>query len=344
MEYGVRDIVTSCCERLMSAEARHMDYDAQKIAALNLYKTLRVISPPAFGYNSFSRMSPLPSGSAISPYLAAQCIVDAVRTSTYMRAAADAVRCVRERIPAGERVRILYAGTGPFAPHIIPLAMLYSPNDIAVTAVDIHHVSINVLKEVARVLDITDFFADFICADLTTYRHGGPPPHVILTETMSPCLLFEPQAAITRQLLPQLHADGVFVPARVSIDAFTHHCYDHAANLYVPVEELGTVCTFDTAHPHALPSCVDASFTRTRMDETITGISLTTRVHCFGGHILEPDASHITRTMLLPDLCCDTTDRVRIQYNFGSIKVSACAHDAQTEEEMTRSFFPLHSN
>lgn len=342
MAHEAKNTIFDCCEQLANAEAHRIDRASGHDIVLALYNALRSIVPASLEFDFYHRgPSLLSSGRAIAPHVAAKCLMDGVRTSTYMRAMMAAVQCVRERIPAGERVRILYAGTGPFAPHIIPLTMYYSPDDIAITAVDIHRVSLDTLMAVADILDIRDFFADFISADLTIYRHRGPSPHIILTETMCPGLLSEPQAAITRRLLPQLHPDGVFVPACVSVDAFAHRYY-HEHCYPLPIKRLGNVCALDAAHPDMLPSYADASFSYAQSDGAITGISLVTRVDCFESCILHPETSDITCDLSLAVPCLDTTDHLRIQYDFGGIKVSVGTRDAQTGVVATHPFWPLH--
>jgi hypothetical protein len=59
----------------------------------------------------------LPSGLALAPHLAALCVLDEQRTAAFQRGVALAIEAARARFP-GETVEVVYAGTGPFAPHV----------------------------------------------------------------------------------------------------------------------------------------------------------------------------------------------------------------------------------
>src|SRR5262249_33054812 len=74
-----------------------------------------------------SEDTPLPNGIALSPTLAGACLKDPVRVSIFLRGIHAAIREAQRRFP-GQRIEILYAGTGPFAPLAIPLMTRFSPD------------------------------------------------------------------------------------------------------------------------------------------------------------------------------------------------------------------------
>ena len=64
----------------------------------------------------------LPNGKAIYPYAAATCLLDYARTRAFAGSVHDAIEAANIRFP-GERIEILYGGTGPYA----PLALMQTP-------------------------------------------------------------------------------------------------------------------------------------------------------------------------------------------------------------------------
>ena len=73
-------------------------------AAEQLYEMLASAAPVYFLEDDTA----LPSGKALSPFLAAQCVRDFMRTAVFLR---GVEQVLRERRPA----ECVYAGTGPFA-------------------------------------------------------------------------------------------------------------------------------------------------------------------------------------------------------------------------------------
>lgn len=149
----------------------------------------------------------LPSGLALGPHLAAQCILDAKRTAAFQRGVASAIAAARTRFP-GETIEVLYAGTGPFAPLVRPVLHL---QDVRFTLVDVDERSLAIL----RALQLP---ARIVHADATQYVHDAPL-HVVVSETMQRSLAVEPFVAILRNLRAQLAPGGIFVPERVTVDA-----------------------------------------------------------------------------------------------------------------------------
>lgn len=71
---------------------------------------------------TWQRESLSPTAKAISPYAAATCLLDYGRTRAFARGVHDAIEAANIRFP-GERIEILYGGTGPYA----PLALMQTP-------------------------------------------------------------------------------------------------------------------------------------------------------------------------------------------------------------------------
>jgi hypothetical protein len=149
----------------------------------------------------------LPSGLALAPHLAAQCRFDEQRTSAFLRGTAAAIEAARARFP-GETIEVVYAGTGPFAPLVLPLLPLPG---VRCTFIDVDARSLDMLRALRPP-------ARLVHADATQYVHEAPL-HVVVSETMQRSLAAEPFVAILHNLRAQLAPGGFFVPERVTVDA-----------------------------------------------------------------------------------------------------------------------------
>ena len=152
----------------------------------------------------------LPSGLALAPDLAAQCVLDKKRTAAFLRGTASAIATARERFP-GETIEVVYAGTGPLAPFVVPLLPM---SGVRFTLIDVDARSLRMLRTLLGVRE----HVKLVHADATEYRHPTAI-HVVVSETMQRSLAVEPFVAIARNLRAQLAPGGIFVPERVTVDA-----------------------------------------------------------------------------------------------------------------------------
>ncbi len=158
-------------------------------------------------------------GLAISPMQAALCAGEFQRTAVFLRGLRDAIlEAVERRSP--EPVRVLYAGSGPYATLAVPLMTVFPPEKVRFTVLDIHAESIASAQSVVHRLGLDRSVASFVLADACEYTiPADATPDIILSETMSAALEREPQVAIMRHLLGQA-PDAVIVPASVRVEAF----------------------------------------------------------------------------------------------------------------------------
>lgn len=154
----------------------------------------------------------LASGLALAPDLAAQCVLDEKRTAAFLRGASSAVAAARERFP-GETIEVVYAGTGPLAPFVVPLLPM---SGVHFTLMDVDARSLRILHALLERLGLREH-ANIVHADATEYRHPAAI-HVVVSETMQRSLASEPFVAIARNLRAQLVPGGIFVPERVTVD------------------------------------------------------------------------------------------------------------------------------
>ncbi len=162
----------------------------------------------------------LDSGVAISPHLAARCLFDPLRTVQFLRGINHAIHEVMDRFP-GERINIVYAGCGPYATLLLPLTTQFEPGQIRLTLIDIHKPSIDGVNLIIKALGLEDYVDACIQADAVRYTYPEDIPlHMVVSETMQAGLAREPQLAIMRNFLPQLHGNGLFIPEKITVDAY----------------------------------------------------------------------------------------------------------------------------
>ena len=220
------------CRTLVALDRPHGE---RRDAAHALHLLLARIAGPAFaaptGTDGATCDTALPDGLALSPAYAAMCLLDHNRTGAFAAGLASAIARAQARFP-GQRIRVLYAGTGPFATLALIQHALFSPEEVGFTLLDIHQSSLDAARRIHGALDLNAYLDAAHCADATTFAHEGPPFHVAVSETMQRALKKEPQVAITRRIARLLQPDGILVPERIALDLalfYLAHEYDPVA-------------------------------------------------------------------------------------------------------------------
>jgi hypothetical protein len=166
-----------------------------------------------------SRETLLRSGKAISPLDAGRCVLDFARTAKFLRGVRAAVDEAQSRFP-GETTHVLYAGCGPFAPLVLPLATVLKAGQAQFTLLDIHRRSLCHVRRIVEALELSSFVRRYVPCDATVYDHGQESPiHVLVIETMQKALTKEPQVAIAMNLAPQMSEKGILIPERITLTA-----------------------------------------------------------------------------------------------------------------------------
>jgi predicted RNA methylase len=159
----------------------------------------------------------VPSGKAISPSMAAHCLLEMKRTAMFIRGiyeAFDAKLEEQENLP----IHILYAGTGPYATLVTPLLLLFDPSKIKVDLLDINPVSLNSAVKVLKQLGLEQFVGAVYLADAAVFK-AERDYDVVISETMQAALKKEPQVAIMQNLIPQMKKDAIFIPETITVEA-----------------------------------------------------------------------------------------------------------------------------
>ena len=249
----------------------------------------------------------LPSGKALSPSDAANCTKDALRTAVFLRGVNAGIIEARRRFP-GQRIEIVYAGTGPFAPLAIPLLTRYSPAEVRLTLIDVHASAIESARAIVMHLGFQDYVRAFITGDATAYEHPrGVPLHIVMAEAMQRALSVEPQVALTRNLVAQLEPGGILIPERIGVDF-----------------ALGSVRVGRVAELTAAARLPHRTLRMPRPPVGCRAMYLTT-IDVFGGHSLRENDSGLTQPQVLWDLlnvrederiafCYEASDRPGIRW------------------------------
>ncbi len=157
----------------------------------------------------------LSSGEALTPETAAGCVFDYVRTTKYLRAIWKAINT---KTSSDKKIKILYAGSGPFASLIFPLLPLLKLEEIQVDIIDMHKESIASLTTLIEHFHFDGFFDDLFIEDATQFSNPKNKSYdIIITETMRHALAIEPQVLITLHLLKFLNIDGIFLPEKIVV-------------------------------------------------------------------------------------------------------------------------------
>ena len=216
-------------------------------ACARLYEIFAAITAPLFPAAAAEGQR-LDSGIALSPALAAKCLLDSARTAAFVRGTVSAVREAVRRF-APEPVEVLYAGTGPFAPLALLAMPLLDCRSVRFTLLDVNAGSVRSVAHLGAALGLSPYVRDVVQADATAYRHPSAL-HVVISETMQRTLAEEPFVAILRNLRPQLAPGGILVPERVSIalasiDAHAEQARWRGAAVPPDVDYAGTVFEVD---------------------------------------------------------------------------------------------------
>lgn len=158
----------------------------------------------------------LSQGIAINTELAAQCFSDYLRTHHFM---VGTYQCALDLLNKNPSIRILYAGTGPFATIILPLLYLLSPEQIHITTLEINQDSHNLMRKLISILGKEPYFESTLLQDAITYT-TNEKFDLIISETMDKALTREPQLAVFGNLIKCLRPEGRIIPEKITVDLY----------------------------------------------------------------------------------------------------------------------------
>lgn len=192
------------------------------------------------------------AGRAVGTEWAIRCVEDIMRTRAYSSAVYQAVKELNDTLD--RPVRLIYAGTGPFATLVLPLITRFSPEELQLDLLEINPESAAHLKQVLKHFEAEAYVREFAVTDATTYQITDPEGvDILMSETMQAGLAQEHQVAICYNLLPQLSEHTVLIPEKIALKLYAVNQdkqHQHKLSLYPEAEpdfytDLGTLFTLD---------------------------------------------------------------------------------------------------
>ncbi|MEZ4951572.1 MAG: hypothetical protein R2879_15470 [Saprospiraceae bacterium] len=184
--------------------------------AINDYKELlNSLTPYDIEDSNYLEDVNTEGGRAIGTRWAAMCLEDIFRTKTFVKGIYEAIQSLHKT--QNEPIRLLYAGTGPYATLILPLLPFFTPDQLQLGLIEINPLSFDMVKSLFKKLALEKFVSDYYLEDATTFQFQKSEKYdLILSETMQNGLRDEPQVSIFINLLQQF-PDALLVPERVTL-------------------------------------------------------------------------------------------------------------------------------
>jgi hypothetical protein len=156
-------------------------------------------------------------GKAIGTFWAAKCLDEPLRTKRFVCGLYKAILDLRRKI-SNRPIRVLYAGTGPFATLMLPVVAVLDPSDVQFSLLEINPATFGYLQQTINNLQLGAYIASMECCDATTCRiPAGQIPDIIVSETMQHALTREMQVPLTFNLAAQA-PEAILVPRQVRLE------------------------------------------------------------------------------------------------------------------------------
>lgn len=156
-------------------------------------------------------------GKALGLNHAAQCLIDYKRTHQFLKGITTAISKKQEEYP-NQKIKIFYAGCGPYAPFITLVAPLYKPDEVEFTLLDINGESMNFAKKLINELGLSDYVDTYHVEDAVKFQvPSADQYHILFSETLDAMLFRECYVPILCNLLPQFKENVILIPENVQI-------------------------------------------------------------------------------------------------------------------------------
>ena len=244
----------------------------------------------------------LPSGKAVSTIKAAHCLKELERTRRFIRGIYRAINHLLDTIP-GHTINILYAGCGPYATLLTPLTSQFTAAQINFILLDINPDSLEAAKILYEKLGLSDYLADCVCTDATTYKFPDSVSiDMVISETMLNALKKEPQVAIMNNLIPQMRPEAIFIPEEITVEAVLTRWEEEYNSFTMPdyqAKRIRVGLVYCASREFKLPQPVvlqvPASETHKRLD-------LFTQITVFGKEVLNTYTCSLTMPLAVCEL------------------------------------------
>jgi hypothetical protein len=256
----------------------------------------------------------LPTGKAISPGQAANCLLDIRRTAVFLRGIRKAILELQQG-RNGEPVHILYAGCGPYAALLTPLTTIFKPEEVRFHLMDVNQGSVTAVEMLYKQLNALDYVQEFICADASAYQLTQPID-LAICEAMQSALAREPQVSIMLNLIPQLSQSARFIPERITIitalvdrdQEMQGHMVDGAAPQRIYLDEIFVIGRNEL--PSISPFDVTIPDHITSQDE----LQLLTQIDVYSDERLDVYNCGITLPLKVMEVSSKAGKKVRFEY------------------------------
>jgi hypothetical protein len=261
----------------------------------------------------------LPTGSALSARAAAHCLLEFARTASFLRGIQQAIRDLQQRFP-GERLRILYAGCGPYASLVTPLLSCYQPSELTLDLLDVTPRSIDAVRQLYQVFGLTGYVNSYLLCDATSYKiEGESPVRLLISETLNAGLRNEPFVSIMQNLVPQLPEGSIVIPEQITVDAVYLRLKQETERFMNPdiVPErtvLGQLACFNQSNIQT-PAAV--TFTIPPIDLVANRLHLMTNIHVYGKELLKEYDCSLTLPAAVKLSDATGGDNIRFTYQIG---------------------------
>jgi len=157
------------------------------------------------------------NGIALNTKDAALCVVDIIRTRQFIRGIFEAVKDIQKQKTS--LIRIMYAGTGPFAMLILPLLTKFRHDELQLTLLEVNEDTGKHLMKLIEKLEIENYIEKIVFEDASKHKiHDNEKVDILISETMQLGLTKEQQVPIMLNLVSQLNKDVIVIPQKIQLD------------------------------------------------------------------------------------------------------------------------------
>jgi len=291
--------------------------------AIQSYKSLVLtVSQSSIENEAHRNHLQLDNGMAIGLKWAATCLVDVIRSQKFIRGTKKAIEV---KLAEGvSPVRVVYAGTGPFATLILPLLDYFTTEELQVTLIEVNPESAANVSVILEQFKFEKHVEEIICADATSVvlpnsrKCKNSPFDILLSETMQHALQAELQVPICANLLHQMPNNALLIPQSIQLDLT--QLYMESGNLK-PIGQIGEFMKVDADFlRNEYPIDKEWVF-RKQFDlgglkkGTDSLIGIDTTICVFSDEIIEPYESGLTSPKIIGTFAdCQANSQFIVEY------------------------------
>ncbi|WP_408033054.1 SAM-dependent methyltransferase [Tenacibaculum xiamenense] len=249
------------------------------------------------------------TGKALGTKWAALCLNDLLRTKKFVQ---GTYKAIRKKLKEKQAVKVLYAGTGPFATLILPILHLFSSDQLKVVLMEVNQETCQYLKKVINTLELNDYVQEYIVADASKFKFNeNQRSDIVVSETMQRALEKEQQVAIMMNIFSQMKDDTFMIPQSIKLYAALISSFDPTLKSEKTYEILDTVFDlnpelintyhkeFNESNEYNFPPKV-VTITHDKAD--FKNFAILTEVQIFDDIVLKYNKSSLTVPLILNDI------------------------------------------